>query len=104
MGNLKSSHKLLSGKELRRRRPGSPPLSPCYVVSYGFLTEHVASHRDGLGDTKPASLKESRPVESRVVLRVVVGEVRGDIVAGIPPSLGDVPCNNGRLCFVNFSC
>jgi hypothetical protein len=53
---------------------------------------------------KSASLKESRPVESRVVIRKVVGDVGGDIVAGIRPSLGKMSLDNGRLCFVDFSC
>jgi hypothetical protein len=50
-----------------------------------------------------ASLKESRPVESRIVIRKVVCDVCGDLVAGISPSLGDVLFDNGRLYFVNFS-
>ena len=60
-------------------------------------------HAAEVKTAQPASLKESRPVESRVVLRVVVGKVRGDIVAGIPSSRGDVLLDNGRLCLVDFS-
>ena len=53
--------------------------------------------------SKSASLKESRPVESRVIIRKVVCDVGGNIVAGIPASRGDVLLDNGRLCLVDFS-
>ena len=54
--------------------------------------------------THPASLEEPHTVETRVVLRVVVGKIGCHFVAEAPPSRGDVLLDNGRLCFVGFSC
>jgi len=54
--------------------------------------------------THPASLEEPHTVETRVVLLVVVGKIGCHFVAEAPPSRGDVLLDNGRLCFVGFSC